>query len=336
MIRWIAGAGRAAAAGLLVLAALPLAAAQPPGQALQQIVLGVQPTGTASWELEVIKSRELDHKHGIELVIREVADSRAGTVALQAGEVDIVLSDFFWVSLQRAKGTEVSFVPHSLTVGGVITKPDSGIAGVADLKGRRVGVAGGPLDKSWLVLQAYYAEKTGGSLADEATVRFGAPPLVNELIEQGEIDVALNVWHFNTRLKAKGMVEILSVPAMLSEMQVPPEVPLLGWVFRDSLAAERPDALKGFLDASFAAKKILLESDRVWEKLREKMRAKDDEALFVSLRDDYRKGIVTSYGPKTVEAAAAAFALMGKIGGEELVGDKAELAPGTFWQAYMN
>lgn len=327
--------GRAALAALGLLAA-GAALAEAPAGGLKPIVLGLQPTGTASWEIEVIRARDLAAKHGIDLVVKEVADNRAGSVALLAGEVDIVLSDFFWVSIQRAKGTAVSFVPHSLTVGGVLTRPGSGIAGVSDLKGRRIAVAGGPLDKSWLVLQAYYAEKTGGRLADEATVRFGAPPLVNELLQNGEADVALNVWHFNARLKAAGMTEVLSVPAMLAEMGVPPAVPLLGWVFRDEAGTEKPEALAGFLAASFEAKGILAADDAVWEGLRERMRAGTDEALFRQLREDYRKGIVARPSAEAAAAAEKAFALMGRIGGSELTGDRDGLSPGTFWAGYTH
>lgn len=327
--------GQAAVAALGLLAA-GAAMGETASGGPKPIVLGLQPTGTASWEIEVIRARDLAAKHGIELVVKEVADNRAGSVALLAGEVDIVLSDFFWVSIQRARGTAVSFVPHSLTVGGVLTRPGSGIAGVADLKGRRIAVAGGPLDKSWLVLQAYYAEKTGGRLADEATVRFGAPPLVNELLQNGDADVALNVWHFNARLKAAGMTEILAVPAMLAEMGVPPSVPLLGWVFRDELGTEKPDALAGFLAASFEAKGILAAEDAVWEGLRGKMRAGTDEGLFRLLREDYRRGIVARSSAEAVAAAEKAFALMGRIGGSELTGDRSALSPGTFWTGYTN
>ena len=51
------------------------------------------------------------------------------------------------------------------------------IAALADLQGKTLGVAGGPLDKSWLLLQAY-AERSGADIAKRSRVVFGAPPLL--------------------------------------------------------------------------------------------------------------------------------------------------------------
>src|SRR5690606_40526065 len=62
-----------------------------------------------------------------DLQIRPLADSRAGQIALQTGAVDVILSDFVWVSIQRNQDNMVSSVPHSLEVGGLMVPPDSGI-----------------------------------------------------------------------------------------------------------------------------------------------------------------------------------------------------------------
>jgi NitT/TauT family transport system substrate-binding protein len=60
------------------------------------------------------------------------------------------------------------------------------------------------------------------------------------------------------------------------------------------------------------------------------MKAPDD-AIFVSLRTDYRKGIVSSMGPESEATAAKVFAILAEIGGEQLVGSSSTLAPNTFW-----
>ena len=121
---------------------------------------------------------------------------------------------------------------------------------------------------------------------------------------------------------------------MMDEMGINPKPPLLGWVFRDSVAEGRLDAIKGFMDASFAAKELLLNDDAVWETLRGKMKATDNDVLFEKLRDDYRAGILKEYNEETISAAAASFAIMAEIGGEDLVGDSTTMDPGTFWTGY--
>ncbi|MGV8855842.1 MAG: ABC transporter substrate-binding protein [Devosia sp.] len=300
----------------------------------QTLTIGVQESGTVQWEIQTIKALGLDAKHGLDLQVRPLADSRAGQIALQAGAVDVILSDFTWVSVQRHQGNMVTMVPHSLAVGGVMLAPESDIASVADLKGKTIGVAGGPVDKSWIILQAYYNKLTGSVLTDDATLNYGAPPLVNELLSSDRIQAGLNFWHWNARAKAAGLHELISVADMLRALGVSEQPPLLGWTFTDATASSKTKALTAFLDASFEAKSILLTDDATWDDLRELMGAADDAALFTQLRDDYRAGIVTRYDADHIDAAAQAFALMAKFGGSALVGDNPALAAGTFWRGY--
>ena len=289
---------------------------QPPTKELEQVHVGVLLNGTASWEMQVIKDMGLDEENGFELVLKDVSGKQASHVALMSGDVDIV--------------------PHSYAVGGLMVSPDGPIASITDLPGKTIGIAGGPVDKSWVILQAYYMAETGETLADKVTARFGAPPLINELLTEGQIDASLNFWHFNARAKAGGAEELISVDTMMTEMGIENRPPLLAWVFRDETAAKKRRAIKAFLDASFAAKAILLEDDEVWEGLREKMRATDDDALFTALRDDYRAGILRSYDDETIAAAAASFAIMAEHGGPDLVGESTEMDPGTFWSGYSH
>ena len=213
-----------------------------------------------------------------------------------------------------------------------MVRPDSGIADLADLTGKKVGIAGGPVDKSWLLLQAY-AKRGGLDLAAAVEPTFGAPPLLNELIRRGDLPAVLNFWHYNARLRAAGMRELLPAAEILPALGVDRPIPLLGWVFNRSWANENRDAVAGFLRASYSAKHLLLASDEEWKRLEPKMKV-SDAATAAALRDAYRLGIPRRFGEADREAAARAFAILAAEGGEKLVGASDTLDPGTFWTEF--
>jgi NitT/TauT family transport system substrate-binding protein len=320
---------RALLALMLAVFALPAAGAEP-----LKITIGAMENGTVLWELEAMEVLGLDDAHNVELDIRPLADARAGQIALQAGAVDVILSDFVFVSIQRNSGNMMSFVPHSLAVGGLMVDPAAGIEAIGDLAGKTLAISGSPADKSWVILQAHYRSATGRTLAADATVRFGAPPLIHELITTGQAQASLNLWNWNARAKLAGRTELMSVWDMLQALGLSEQPPLLGWTFTDAMAAARTEALVAFLDASFATKAALLSDDEIWTTIRPLMRVGDDDRLFAGLRDDYRAGIVRGYDPERIEAAEQSFALMAEHGGPDVVGDVPALAPGTFWRGY--
>src|SRR5215472_6081082 len=120
----------------------------------QTIRIAVQKTGTFAWELAVMRAHGLDKKAGLSLQVQELASPEAGKIALRAGDADIMISDWLWVSRERSLGAKLAFYPYSSALGAVMIPNTSPIKTLADLKGRRLAVAGGPIDKSWLLLQA--------------------------------------------------------------------------------------------------------------------------------------------------------------------------------------
>jgi NitT/TauT family transport system substrate-binding protein len=306
---------------------IALAAGEPP-----TLRIGVLKFGTVNWGLDVIQQHGLDKAEGVNLQIVPLASKSATHVAIQGGAVDVIVTDWLWVSRQRSEGRDYTFVPASRLVGALMVHPDAGIKSLADLRGKRIGVAGGPIDKSWLLLRAYSRKQLGEDLADIAQPSFAAPPLLNELTLRGDLPAALNFWHYSARLAAAGLVPLVKIEDVIADFGIHRPLPLIGWVFRESWANQHRELLTAFLRASRAATQIMADSDSEWERLRPLTNAEDDATLH-HLRDAYRQGIATCFGAPEREAVAKVFDILAQEGGEALVGKQTELSQGTFWQA---
>jgi NitT/TauT family transport system substrate-binding protein len=307
--------------------ALSVSAGMALAEDLPRLRAAVLEFGTVNWELDTIRTHGLDAENGFELEVQGLAGGAAARTAFQGGEADVIVSDWLWVARQRAAGRDYVFIPYSRAVGGVMVPQDSPARELADLAGGRIGIAGGPLDKSWLILRAYAAEQ-GLDLAAETEQVFGAPPLIFKTALDGDLEAAINYWHFMAKMEAGGMRQLIDVAAAAEALGLDPETPLLGYVVRGETLRERPELVDGLAAASRAAKERLAADDAEWERLRPRMNAADD-AQFEALKAGFRAGIPQD-GPVDEAAAGRMLELMGRLGGEELIGGATTLPEGVF------
>jgi NitT/TauT family transport system substrate-binding protein len=222
-------------------------------------------------------------------------------LALRTGTVDLILQDWPFVSQQRARGEGLVIVPHRGPVGGLVQRKGTGIRDIGDLRGKKIGVAGGPLDKSWIILRAYALATAGFDPASAAEPVFGAPPLLNELLKKGELAVALQYWNFNARLDPAAFEVALPVADMLARLDARAATPLNGWVARADWAKTNERALSAFVRTLRSAQDVMLANDRDWTALAPMLQA-GDETERTALRDAYRAGVASE--PARVDSTA--------------------------------
>ncbi len=234
--------------------------------AADRIRIVAQKTGTLAWELEILKAHGLDRQAGIDIETTELASTEAGKVALESGSVDLMLSDWLWVTRERALGDDVVFYPYSSALGAVMVPANSPIGGIADLKGKKLAIAGGPLDKSWLLLRAL-ARRSNIDLKTQADIVYGAPPLLQQKALQGESDATLTFWNFCAELETDGMRRAV---AMDDVVKKPGRGRARGhgrlrvqrnWAQRNRSLLDR------FFAATRQAKDILAQSPEEWQRL---------------------------------------------------------------------
>jgi len=101
-----------------------------------KVRVGVLKFGTVNWELKALKNAGFDTDNGIEVEIVPFAGGDATKIALQGGEVDVIVSDWLWVSRQRADGVAMTFSRYSSSVGSLMVGADSGLKALTDLTGQ--------------------------------------------------------------------------------------------------------------------------------------------------------------------------------------------------------
>lgn len=311
--------------------AVALSAAAMAAQAETDVLrIAVLKYGTVNWELDTIRANGFDTANGFAMEVQGMAGGAAAQVAFQGGAADVIVSDWLWVARQRAAGEDFVFIPYSKAVGGVMVPGDSAAQSLADLRGQKIGIAGGPLDKSWLILKAYAQQAHGMDLAAETEQVFGAPPLIFKTALSGDLGGAINFWHFMAKTEAAGMRRLISTAQAAEALGLDPETPLLGYVVRGEMLRQKPELVEGLVAASRAAKDLLATDDAAWEALRGRMKPKS-EAEFEALKAGFRAGIPAP-GPVDEAAADKMLRLMAELGGADLLGEAKTLPEGLFVQ----
>jgi NitT/TauT family transport system substrate-binding protein len=210
-----------------------------------------------------------------------------------------------------------------------MVRPASGVRRLADLSGKRLGVAGSAIDKSWLLLRAYSRRALGRDIAETSTVVFGAAPLITEEIRQGRLDAVLNYWTFAARLAVEGFTSLVDMSEVLRELGLEPMPPLVGFVWRERTEAVKRPALMAFFSAVTAGNRILAESDLAWHRLRPLVKPSSDAEL-AAIRSAYRAGITGPWGAEQTHTAKKLVDLLTELGDESLVGSRTRFDPDLF------
>ena len=283
--------------------------------------VGTLPFGTARWEVQTITANGFDTAAGLKVENVPLASNEAAKIAFLSGSVDTVVNDLLFAARLKSEGKPILFLPYSSTEGAIMAAKASPIRTIADLKAKSIGVAGGPLDKSWLLLRAAATKEAGLDLAKDARPVFGAPPLLAAKVESGELDCGLLYWSSCARLRAKGYRQVISVEEIATALGATGKIALVGFLFQESAKA---GMLAAFGKAVRRAESRLADDPNAWTAIRPIMQASDD-ATFGALKQAYLRGIPRKQRAAEIADAQAFFSIVAKLGGPALVGDATSL-----------
>lgn len=275
---------------VLILFLLQAASVQAAGnRELPRLTLSVLQFGTAHWELEHIRRRHLDLEAGYRLLLNPVANLPASHLAVTGGSVDGAVADLIWAQSRYQSGTPYLYVPFSAQIGDIVVADDSPVRQVSDLAGLRIGVAGGPDSKGWVLLQKV-AARQGLNLTRDSEVQYAAPPLLSQALKRGQLDAIVTYWHFAARLRGEGgWRSAFGMADLLAELGLERNLPVLGYVFPRNWAREHGDLVDNFAVSLALAREQLARQPDYWKPLRPLMRNPDD-GVFAALQQGFIAG----------------------------------------------
>jgi NitT/TauT family transport system substrate-binding protein len=209
---------------------------------------------------------------------------------------------------------------------------NSKIASLADLEGKKLGVAGSAIDKSWLLLRAYSRSKLGKDVAKFAEPVFGAPPLLTEEMRAGRIDAILNFWTYAARLQGDGFHKLIGMDEVLKSLGIDPVPALVGFIWRESTQEKKGPAIAAFLDAVAKANAILAKSDAAWDRVRTLVKPESD-AEFAAIKAYYREGIPTPWTAEETKSAQKLTQVLKDAGAGQFIGERTQFDPKLFHAA---
>jgi NitT/TauT family transport system substrate-binding protein len=288
--------------------------------------------GSLSWLLETMRAEGIADKLGLTITVVDVATNQAGPVALLSGEADVIVSDWPWALRQRAMGELVKYAPYSSALGAVMVAPDSPVKTLADLKGKRLGVAGGAIDKSWLLLRAYSRQELGTDMAQLALPSYGAAPLITEETRSGRLDAVLNFWTYAARLQGDNYRTIIGMDDVLKALGIDPIPSMVGFVWREQTEEAKSAEIAGFLTAVEQTNAVLATSDAAWERIRHLVKPEND-AEFAAIKAYYRTGIPRPWTGAETKSAEKLTQVLVDVGGAQLLGSDTQFDPKLFHAA---
>jgi NitT/TauT family transport system substrate-binding protein len=295
------------------------------------IKIGVIAFGTLQWELTVIQQQGLDKTANLKLNLITLANPQAGKIALHAGTVDIGIADWFWVSNQRANNNSpLTFAPYSATAGALMVPETSKITSIKQLAKKRLGIAGGEIDKNWLLLQTLASTQHKLNLDESVNKTYGAPPILNQQLLQGRLDALLTYWHYAAQLEANGYKRLLDGAKMLKLLGVEQALPTLGYIFDENWANQHRQAIQRFLKISRQAKNLICTSDKIWNTVLPLTRSNNKQAQTI-LRQRYCAGRINQWGDAEKQAATNVYKQITNHHPRLFPEKSKTLAAGTFW-----
>lgn len=295
---WAVVLGARGAQPRAVLAASATTGGEKPKQATVKVIVI---DGTQRFPLYVMRTRGIADKYNLKVEETPVSGPQAQYTAMQTGDFQVSTTAWFPVVLMRAQGFKFIIVfPVSSYTDDIVVRADSPLKSMADLKGKRIGISGGPASSGTWIFRTEAVRFFEFDPMKEAKVQFGAPPLLIGLLENNELDAILIQNPQVVRLLETKKFRSLASFGDIWREKTGQDVMLVTIVMNEDWAKANRDIAKRFVAAFKESAEYLKTHPEVWSEIAEQIGIKTETGAKL-LRERTAKSLLTKWDKKLLD-----------------------------------
>jgi NitT/TauT family transport system substrate-binding protein len=324
------GFARLLAGALLVVLGPSGATAQPPGAA--RIRVGVI-DGMQLLPMYIVQTRGIAEKYQLQIEQVKAAGPQGLHTILQAGAVQAGFAGWVTIAVLRSQGHKLTNV-YSLYgfTNDVMVPTDSPLKSFGDLKGKRVGVFGGPNAASSWLFRLLALKFFGFDPTKESKVHYGAPPLLLGMLEKGELDALMSLDPQIVQMLETGRFRSIGNLGEIWRSRTGQDPMLVAVTVDETWAKQNPAVVKRFVAAIKEAIEYLRAHREVWPELAKSVGIKTEPGAAL-LHERTVRSFITRWDQTFIDEQYAYAAELVRVVGES-AGIPKHLAEGTFDLAY--
>lgn len=211
-----------------------------------KFIFGALPIG--AFPVQVMKETGLEKKYNLDLEVKLYPTVQGFYTAALAKAIDLGVMGWASVAAFAHQGHDwVNIYSGIYTTDQILVRPDSPLKRFEDLKGKKVGLFGGPNSQTAINFRIIGLTRFGFDPGKEMKLVYGAPPLTAGLLQKGEVDAAVLLEPFVTKLVIPGKAKILAGINDLYREQTGDYLLQLSMAARDEVARKHREAVRRFL-----------------------------------------------------------------------------------------
>ena len=318
---------------LAALLLLPLGvaevAAQPAAPARVKVA-GIEGTPQL-FPMHVMQTKGIAEKHRLQIEQTRAAGVQGLYTILQTGEFHVAFGGWLSIALLRSAGQKLTNI-YSLSryANDVMVPMASPLKSFADLKGKRLGVFGGPTTTTTWFLRLQAVRFFGFDPVKEAKVNYGAAPLLMGMLERGELDAILSLDPQIVQMLETGKFRSIGNLGEIWRTRTGQDPLLVAVAVNEDWAQQNTAVVKRFVAAYREALEYLRTHPEVWPELARSVGIKTERGARL-LRE--RSTFVSRWDQQFIDEQVAFAAEVVKTFGDAM-GIPKRIPEGTFDLSY--